>query len=185
MTAPRLKSLVVYESIFGNTRMIAEAIGRGLQELYDVEVVEVGKAGSVPEGVDLLVVGGPIHAFGMTRESTREDARKQAAGRGKEVVSRGPGIREWLEGLPMNPGDVTAAAFDTAVKMRWFPVGSAARGEAARLRARRYQVLAAPEHFYVKDVDGPLLDGEVERAEAWARRLAVHAAGVGNSLEQA
>lgn len=170
MGTARARALVVYESIFGNTRDIALAIGRGLAERCDVEVVEVTRAAPAPD-VDLLVVGGPIHAFGMTRDATRADARKQAEQRGKEVVSEGTGIREWLEALPVNPRTAGAAAFDTAVKMHWFPVGSAARGEASRLRDRHYEILTAPQHFFVKAVDGPLLDGEIERATEWGRAL--------------
>jgi hypothetical protein len=173
---PRPQALVVYESIFGNTRAIAEAIGRGLGDRYEVRVLEVSQAPAAPDGIDLIVVGGPIHAWGMTRESTRHDARKQALAHGVQPPSTGIGVREWLAHLPMRSDEMAAAAFDTAVKMRWFPVGSAGKGEAARLREHGYRVLVPPEHFFVADTDGPLVDGEVDRAAQWAAALAAGAA---------
>lgn len=173
-----LHARVVYESIFGNTRDIALAVARGLRRRpeVEVEVVEVGQAGAAAAPCDLLVVGAPVHAWSMTRGATREGARQQAAQAGVEPVSRGIGIREYLDGLPDTEG-VAAAAFDTAGKTRWFPVGSAARPEARRLVEHGYQVIAKPEHFYVTDVKGPLLAGEVARAEDWGAALVEAATG--------
>lgn len=166
------RALVVYESIFGNTKHVAEAIGRGLASRYDVALLEVSHAPAAPEGYQLLVVGGPIHAFGMTRDATRQDARQQAFEKGVPVVSPGVGVREWLAALPAGAAKGPAAAFDTGMKLGWFVVGSAARGEAASLRAHGYALVAPPEHFLVQGVDGPLRDGELERAEAWGAAVA-------------
>jgi hypothetical protein len=176
MTPTSPRALVVYESIFGNTRQVAEAVARGLGTRFEVQVVEVSHAPAAPEGVALLVVGGPIHAFGMTREATRQDARKQAFEKGTPVVSPGPGVREWLAALAVEPGPRAAAAFDTGVKLGgWFVVGSAARGEAKALRAHGYAVVARPEHFLVGGIDGPLQEGELARAEAWGAAVAAAA----------
>ena len=76
-----MRAVVVYESMFGSTRTLAEEVGAGLRECGVVaEVVEVGEQASresaLPEA-DLLVVGAPTHAFGLSRSSTREDARKE------------------------------------------------------------------------------------------------------------
>jgi hypothetical protein len=92
-----MRALVVYESMFGNTQVIANAIADGLAGRMRVDTVEVGVApASIGDDVGLLVVGGPTHAFGMSRQGTRQDAAKQ----GKEgLVSTGIGIREWLAGL--------------------------------------------------------------------------------------
>jgi hypothetical protein len=92
-----MKALVVFESIFGNTQHIAEAIAEGLRG--EVEVVEVGKARAEIAGVDLLVVGGPTHAWGMSRAMTRSGARDQAAKAGTKPVSEGEGVRDWLARL--------------------------------------------------------------------------------------
>lgn len=169
-----MRALVVYESMFGNTQRVAEAIGEGLRERYEVEVREVGQldvAGPELEGVDLLVVGGPIHAWSMTRANTREGARQEAEG--VAIVSTGHGIREFLRELhDANPDQhAVAATFDTAIQTRWFPVGSAAKPAAKQLSKHGYPLVAKPEHFYVTDKQGPLVEGELERARAWASLL--------------
>jgi hypothetical protein len=161
-----MTTLVVHESMFGNTRTIARAIGAALPG--PVVTVDVGDAPSpLPSHVDLLVVGGPTHAFSMSRSSTRHDAVAQGAAPDDE--SRG--IREWLNGLPPTP-HVSVATFDTRVdKVRRLP-GSAARSASKVVARRRLGRVVGVESFYVDGVDGPLLDGEVERAGDWARSLA-------------
>jgi hypothetical protein len=164
-----MRAVVVYESMFGNTESVARSIGAGLAPYGEVEVVEVGDALPQIVDVDLLVVGGPTHAFGMTRETTREDARKRTT---RGVVSQRCGVREWLALLPGARGRArgSAAVFDTKVhKARRLP--GAARGAAKALQQRGYRPVAV-ESFYVDDVEGPLLEGELERAAAWAATLA-------------
>ena len=93
-------ALVVYESMFGNTQTIAVAVADGLSVRMTVDLVEVGAAPSaVAADVDLLVVGGPTHAFGMTRPNTRQDAAKQA-GRpwSPRASGSGSGSRGWTPG---------------------------------------------------------------------------------------
>ncbi len=170
MEIHRKKALVVYESISGNTRSVAEAIAEGLAPWFETEVLEVSWADARPE-VDLVVVGGPTHAWGMSRERTRRNARRRAAARAQEPVSAFHGVREWLRGLEPNPGSVAAAAFDTGRKSR-LPIASAARGEVRELRRKGYAVLDAPAHFRVDRRDGMLVVGELELAKSWGRRLA-------------
>jgi hypothetical protein len=161
-----MKSVVVYESMFGNTERVARAIAEGLARCGEVELVE---AGEQPSGgaADLLVVGGPTHAFGMSRESTRADAQRQA-GEGL-VVSRRGGVREWatgVKGIQACP----LATFDTKVrKARRLP--GCARGLARTLRRRGYTLVVPAESFLVDDTRGPLLDGELERAARWGAEL--------------
>lgn len=74
--------VVVFESLFGNTATVARAVATGIRSVLDatedVTLVDVGKAPRVlGDDVGLLVVGGPTHAFGMTRPGTREDARRR------------------------------------------------------------------------------------------------------------
>lgn len=163
-----MAALVVYESMFGNTEQVAQAVARGIQEVMDADVREVS---AVPDGVDpsvdLLVVGAPTHAFGLSRPSTRADAIRQGAKQGDERR----GLREWLEQLPPSLGDEVVAAFDTrARRVRHLP-GSAARGAVKILRAHGYRATSS-RSFYVEDVSGPLLPGELDRAVAWGRELA-------------
>lgn len=168
-----MRALVVYESIFGNTHEIAEAIGAGLRDGLDVEIVEVGRLGRVADDIDLLVIGGPTHAWGMSHNVTRRGAREQARHAHHEPDSTGIGIREWLRTLRRARGFRLAAALDTAIRPRGsIPTGSAARGEAERLEELGYRLASAPVQFYVGDVGGPLEAGELERAHAWGVHLA-------------
>lgn len=133
-----------------------------------VELVEVTAAPpAIHELLDLIVVGGPTHAFSMTRPQTREDAVKQGATVGSEAV----GIREWLTALPAGPHSELVATFDTRVaKARRLP-GSAAKGAARIVHRLGYAPAAHAQSFYVLDVDGPLLEGELDRAREFGERL--------------
>ena len=159
-----MKALVVYESMWGNTKQVAEAIATGLRARAD-ETHEVGP--SDVEGVDLLAVGGPTHAFSMSRPSTRQDAHRQGA----TVGGEDHGIREWLAALPDHL-DVQVATFDTRVlKVRNLP-GSAAKSADKELRHHHHTRVVDRRSFYVLDSSGPLAEGELERAEAWGAELA-------------
>jgi hypothetical protein len=160
-----MSALVVVESMWGNTRAVGDAVGRGLGG--DAGVVDVADAPStLPQDVDLLVVGGPTHAFSMSRSKTRHEAVERGAHEGPEET----GIREWLAQLA--PSDcVEVATFDTRVeKVRRLP-GSAAKAAAKDVRRHHLGRLVATESFYVKDVEGPLQNGELERAETWGAQL--------------
>ena len=163
-----MRALVVYESMFGNTETIARAVGAGVAARMPVYVVEVGHAPTtIDPDVTLLVVGGPTHAFGMSRPQTRQDAAKQAEG---HVVSEHGGIREWL-GEVSGSAPVAATTFDTRMKQGWIP-GSAARSAQKRLRGKGFVLNSAPQSFYVEGTPGPLLEGEPARARQWGEQLA-------------
>jgi hypothetical protein len=161
-------ALVVFESMFGNTQTIAEAVMEGLASHLPTATLEVGTAPDVlADDVALLVVGGPTHAFGMSRPRTREDATRQAGG---HVASDRNGLREWLASLERRTGNVAAAAFDTRIDKPRMP-GSAARGAEKRLRKLGFRIAAPSQSFYVTGVAGPLVEGETERAHRWGREL--------------
>ncbi|MFJ5986362.1 flavodoxin family protein [Lentzea sp. NPDC092896] len=161
-------ALVMYESMFGNTKEIAEAVAEGLRETMTVKLVEVGSAPvELSEEVGLLVVGGPTHAFSMSRPSTRADA----AGKGAdEQAAAGTGLREWAERIGKGSVRPPVAAFDTKVK--GLMTGSAARAAIKLLRRAHFPVLLAPENFYVDGTAGPLLEGESKRAQVWGAKCA-------------
>jgi hypothetical protein len=162
-----MKALVVYESMFGNTRLIAEAVAGGLSSFLDVESVEVGQKPAMGAEVELVVVGGPTHAFGMTRPNTRKSAAEQTE---EELVSRGIGIREWIDALSAPAAAALAAAFDTRIDKPRVP-GSAAAAAHRRLRKLGFVLPIAPESFFVDGMTGPLLAGEYERAHLWGEEL--------------
>ena len=160
-----MHALVVYESIWGNTEAIARAVAAGMGD--DVEVVSADDAPpALPDDVDLVVVGGPTHAFSMSSATTRESARQQGA---TSIPLRG--IREWIEGLPAPSRRVRVATFDTRTVAPRLP-GSAAKKAMKRLVARGLEPAAKPETFGVHGYGGPLADGEEERAKAWGASLA-------------
>jgi len=163
-----MKALVVYESMFGNTEEIAQAVGVGLAQDMEVEVQAVGKAPrTVPPDVELLVIGGPTHAFSMSRRSTREEAVKQGAGATPSI-----GVREWLEALPHRSGTATVTTFDTRVEGARHLPGSAAKSAARSARRHGFTHVERGESFYVQGTPGPLVDGETERARDWGRQVA-------------
>ena len=126
---------------------------------------------TITDLLDLIVVGGPTHAFSMTRPATREDAFKQGATTGSREV----GIREWLARLHAGPHSELVATFDTKVeKVRHLP-GSAAKGAAKVAHSLGYSSASKSESFYVEGVQGPLLEGELDRAQAWGERLGLDA----------
>jgi flavodoxin len=173
-----MKALVVVESWFGNTRALADAIADGLSSRMVTEVVDVDRAPAVlPPDVDLVVIGGPTHAFGLSRPGTREAAARQAAGAGSPAASTSParGLREWLADLPHPSGAVAGVAFDTRIKKALVP-GSAARAAAKRLRRLGLEQVSKPESFWVLNSEGPLHDGEIDRAHRWAEQLSTQMA---------
>ena len=99
-----MRAVVVYESMYGNTHLVADAIGAGLGTAYDVSVVPVSHAGpEVVAGAGLVVVGGPTHAHGMSRAGTRkaavEAANKPVSPLEVEPDALGPGLRDWFSSL--------------------------------------------------------------------------------------
>jgi flavodoxin len=162
-----VKTLVVYDSAYGNTERIARACADALAP--DSKLVTAAEAGGGGlRDVDLLVVGSPT-----------QGGRPTAA------------VQAFLKTLPS--GDLAAkavAAFDTRLLLRdqVFPlrllmrlIGYAAARIAASLQAKGGQLVLQPEGFIVEGKEGPLRDGELERAAAWARKLAESALSPGNT----
>jgi len=166
-----MKALVVYETMWGNTEQVARAVATGVGESYQVDVIEASGAPSRPgPEVSLIVAGGPTHAFSMSRPRTRADALTRGADHGTE----GSGLREWLEQLPAGDHQQVIATFDTKVKkVKLLP--GAAKGAAKVAAQHGYQRAAHAESFYVQDTEGPLVDGELERARQWGRQIAAAA----------
>jgi len=169
-----MRAVVVYESMYGNTHRVADAIGAGLGTVFDVTVVPVSQASPVVLAeADLVVVGGPTHAHGMSRATTRkaavEAAAKPASPLEVEPGALGPGLRDWFGSLGRYP--VKAAAFDTRIHGPAALTGRASKAVARLLRAHGFDVLAEPESFLVTRQDR-LEPQETARAREWAARLA-------------
>ena len=162
-----MKALMVYESLFGNTEAIARAIGDGLSLEMEVSAYPVGTAPeAISQFVDLIVVGGPTHAFSLSRPGTRADAVRQGAPDDRAAT----GLREWLGHLHKGPHSELVATFDTRVdRVRRLP-GSAAKKVERVMHALGYASVGH-QSFYVSDTPGPLLPGELDRARDWGREL--------------
>ncbi|MQS16907.1 flavodoxin family protein [Streptomyces kaniharaensis] len=176
-----MHTVIVYESMYGNTREIAEAIAEGVHQAdpsASVDCLPLTEAGTdVTRTADLLVVGGPTHMRGMSsglsrrmaaaaerRKEGHEDAAKEA-----QETAEGLGLRSWFQDLPRTKPGTHAAAFDTRAGTPH--AGGAARGIANRLSGHSYDLVAEPEGFIVEDSDGPLRTGELDRARAWGAHL--------------
>jgi hypothetical protein len=166
-----MKIFVVYESLYGNTRTIAEAIADGLRDAGDVTIgtVDVLRSDDVQDAA-LIVAGGPTHIHGMVSERSRDAAHKDE--------KHGPPLpctdllRDWLAQLP--PGDAPAAAFDTRIDKPAWLTGSAAK-KIGRLLAEAGHPILDAASFLVLGTDGPLAVGEIDRAQAWGRELGARA----------
>jgi flavodoxin len=159
-----MKILVIYDSVYGNTEKIARAVASGLAEQGEVETLNVIYAS--PEklmGAGLVAVGSPTRGFKPTE-----------------------GMQVFLKNLPAGALDgVKVAAFDTriavkdvnnallSVMVRIF--GYAAKPMADSLVRKGGQLAAQPEGFIVQESEGPLQDGELERATAWAKGIRAYA----------
>jgi len=158
-----MRALVVYESLWGNTEKVARAVADKLSSVGTVDVVQSDAAPATVDGYDLLVVGGPTHAFSMTRVTTRADAVKSHSAPHQPAR----GIREWLNELERPATAIPAVAFDTRVDKPRMP-GSAAKAAKHELRSLGFETSVKQETFRVHGYEGPLLEGELERASAWA-----------------
>jgi len=142
-----MNALLVYDSTYGNTAQIAQAIG----EAIGGEVLLAGEANSADlNDFDLLIVGSPTHG-GWFAE----------------------GIRDLLEASPALEG-IHVAAFDTRTVTIWnriLPFGYAAPRIAQRLEEKGGILLAPPEGFVVLGTKGPLREGELDRAADWAKGI--------------
>ena len=157
-----MKAMVVYDSVFGNTEQIAQAIGNALGSPENVEILRVGNV--KPEqltGLKLLIVGSPTRGFRPT-----------------------PAIRNLLKSIPKNGlKGVKVAAFDTRFTMDEIessvfilPIlvnifGYAAKPISDRLQKKGGELIIPPEGFFVDGTEGPLKEGELERAADWAKQI--------------
>jgi hypothetical protein len=185
-----MRVLVVYESMYGNTRVVASNIADGLRAGHDVILAPVPEAtGELLAWADLVIVGGPTHMHHLSTASSRRMAAQrvndQASGLTLEPDAVGPGLRDWFDGIA--PGLVLAAAFDTRINARSVFTGRASRGIRKLLKQHGYHVIAAPgrprpvlgsARWPGRSLAGPPFGGEAARARRWGAALGVIASDV-------
>ena len=169
-----MRAIVIYESMYGNTHTIADAIGRGLATGNEVSVVPVADAPPDLLGeADLVVAGGPTHVHGMTgarsRQAAAEAAHKDGSGLTLEPHVQGPGLRDWFGTVGHFHG--CGAAFDTRLDGPAVLTGHASKAIAKLLDRHGLTEIAAAQSFLVTK-DNQLRPGEEDRAEQWGRELA-------------
>jgi hypothetical protein len=173
-----VKAVVVYESLYGNTHRIAEAVAEGLRSSATVDVLTVADAEQdAVEGADLVVVGGPTHIHGMVSHTSLRGAVEGAAKKGQtppEVDAESPVLRDWFDGLA-SAQHTPAAAFDTRLDKPKLLTGSAAKAIGRRLRRHGFDLVVEPESFVLEDPDAPVGDAELERARDWGKSLGLAA----------
>ncbi|WP_265523203.1 flavodoxin family protein [Oerskovia flava] len=179
------EAVVVYESMFGNCRRVAHEVAEGLGRHARVTVVDVADAATRPElldGADLLVAGGPTHAFSMSRPGSRAEAVQRAS---EPVAARTVGLREWSGALPDAGTPRLAATFDTrASRIRSVP-GSAARSAAKVLTRKGYELVVPSRSFFVEEYQGPVAPGELDAARTWGDVLGAALLSATTSLRSA
>lgn len=168
-----MRALIVYESMYGNTHTVADHVAEGLAGAFETVVTTAaGATAPALADADLVVVGGPTHAHGMTSSTTRRSAAEAAAKDDDlemDADGEGPGLRDWFGDLPAHLGGA-AAAFDTRIDASPVLTGRASKGIARRLRHHGFDLLLEPESFLV-DKQNHLVEGEAERARQWGADL--------------
>lgn len=143
-----MKVLVIYDSMFGNTEKVAQVIAAGLGTGEDIRLAKVNTI--TPQDImalDVLIVGSPIHGWRPTEA-----------------------IKTFLDSLPPNIlSGVQAAAFDTRYRSRLS--GSAAKKIEKALRRQGCSIVAPAIGFFVTGSEGPLAEGELDKATAWAKQI--------------
>jgi len=144
-----MKALIVYDSVYGNTEKIARAIADAITPSGEVKILRAGEANlSELASIDLLIVGSPTHGGRPT-----------------------PAVQDFLNKVPKLQG-INVAAFDTRIQTKLVRVFGYAAGRIANnLKKRGSILIASPEGFFVTGGRGPLKEGELERAAAWAKGI--------------
>ncbi len=154
-----MKGIVVYQSKFGSSRQVAEAIMQGLESGgLEVELVRVDDAGDLDPGIDLLVIGGPTRigrAYGPVKRLAKRKLKDGWSGKPFATFSTGASIGTEKE---------SPQAADVLQDL---------------LKENGLEPLTPPLKAGVDDMHGPLREGEVERAEQYGRELASKLSGTG------
>jgi hypothetical protein len=173
-----MRALVVYESMFGSTRALAEAIADGLRPHCDVQVLRVDTVRDEDVlAADLLVIGAPTHAHSLSTDASRQQAAAWSKDPEQdlqlEASEMSVGLREWFDETRSTPG--LYAAFDTRSDMPRLLTGAASVRIGRELRKRGSVPVVPPESFLVDRYTG-LKPGEAERGRSWGERIAREAA---------
>ncbi len=142
-----MKTLIVFDSMYGNTELIAKAVAEGISG--EVKVLKVTDTGSSDiDEADLLIAGSPTQGGRQTKP-----------------------MEAFLNGISGKIKRTTSiAVFDTRMPAKWVKIFGFAAGKLADyFKKEGFELVIAPEPFMVESAKGPLKEGERERAIAWVR----------------
>lgn len=140
-----MKTLILFDSYFGNTQIIAETIAKEFENCDVLKVI--GFDNEKLKGIDLLILGSPIRGWQPTE-----------------------GTMAFLNSLSATElSGVKATAFDTRVKL--FIHGDAKNKMAKDLEKAGAKIIVEPKAFYVTGQEGPLFEGELQEATKWAQQI--------------
>lgn len=144
-----MKILVIFDSVYGNTENVARAIGGAITS--DVQIIHAKEAKPNDlEGLDILIIGAPTQGGRPTQDM--QNFLKDIA-------------KTDIKGLKF-------ASFDTRISAKWVGIFGYAAGRIAKnLRKKGADLIKDPEPFFVTGTEGPLKEGEMERAAAWAQEV--------------
>jgi flavodoxin I len=145
-----MNTLIIYDSTFGNTEQLARAMANRLGDDGMVRLLRVPEAGALEiKDADVLIIGGPTQRHGLS-----------------------PALRAFLERISrLTMHGLGAAAFDTRYRMSAWKSGSAASRIASILKRAGASLVLPPESFFVAEREGPLEEGELERAAQWTEQV--------------
>jgi flavodoxin len=153
-TGRTLKFLIAYDSVYGNTKQLAEAMVEALEDVHETKLLHASETSAADlDGINLILVGSPTHAGTYTDP-----------------------IKTYLSSLPAGSlGGLKAAAFDTGFERETqkkflqtvIDVFGYASPKIAKKLEKKGAVVVASETFLVLDTEGPLKEGEIDRAKAW------------------
>ena len=144
-----MKALIIYDSVHGNTEKVANAIGQGIHS--EVKVLKVSEADSVDlKTYNLVIIGSPTHGGRPTQA-----------------------LQNYFNNLADNSLEgVEVTAFDTRFKAFWVKIFGFAAGRIADvLKSKGGHLVEAHMGFFVEGREGPLLDGELDRATNWGKTI--------------
>ncbi len=144
-----MKTLIVYDSLYGNTQMIAEAVAKGITG--EVKVVKVTDAKAADSNdIDLLIIGSPTQG-------------------GRYTKTMDPFLSE-ISGSINKSAKI--AVFDTRMPAKWVKIFGYAAGKLTDyFKKEGFDALVSPEPFMVEGAKGPLKEGEAERATEWGKSI--------------
>lgn len=145
-----MKTLIIYDSEYGNTQQIAQAISKAFKPYGEVQLMTATERGAPSlQGIDLLLLGGPTQIHGLS-----------------------PAMRTLLDKLPSQAlRGLPVATFDTRFRMAAVLSGSAAQAIAHKLEREKARLLLPAKSFFVTGREGPLEEGELENAARWVTTI--------------